>query len=107
MSVWLLALAGGVAAAEPVTTISVGTIVSVLSTLMSIVSILIDIVKYTITYTLFFAIIVLIFIQFIPIVRKLDLIGFAQRLVGDSLRCSPAGPSKTQVDTIPRQKQLA
>ena len=104
---WLLAasLIGQVAAIEPVTTISVGTVVSIIGTIMSILSILLDTIRYTITYTIFFAIIILIGIQFIPIVRNLDLVGFASRLLGDSLKCAPAGPKGGSIATIPRQYQ--
>jgi hypothetical protein len=101
----LAALVPTVAAIEPITTISVGTIVSILGTVMSVLSILLDVVRYTITYTIFFAIIILIFIQFIPIVRSIDLVGLAQRILGDAYQCKPAGPKATPIDTIPRQKQ--
>lgn len=104
---WLIvaALIGQAAAIEPITTISVGTIVSIIGTIMSILSIILDIIRYTITYTIFFGIIILIGIQFIPIVRNLDLVGFAIKLLGDSLKCAPAGPKATPIDTIPRQYQ--
>lgn len=104
---WLLvgAMIGHAAAVEPITTISVGTVVTIITTVMSILSILLDVIRYTITYTIFFGIIILIGIQFIPIVRNLDLVGFATKLLGDSLKCAPAGPKSTPIDTIPRQYQ--
>lgn len=104
---WLIvaSMIGHVAAIEPITSISAGTVVTVIGTVMSLVSIVLDIIRYTITYTLFFGIIILIGIQFIPVVRNLDLVGFAIRLLGDSLKCAPAGPKSSPVDTIPRQYQ--
>lgn len=100
------ALIGGAAAIEPVTTISVGTVVSILGTIMSILSILLDVVRYTITYAIFFGIVILLLIQFIPFFRKFDLVGFASGLLGDSLRCPNAGPDSSSPNTIPRQHQL-
>lgn len=100
----LLMLVPVVAAVEPVS-ISLGTIVTVLSTVMSVVSGLITVIKFVVYYTIFFAIVILIGIQFIPVVRSIDLVGLAQRLLGDSYRCKPAGPKASPTDTIPRQKQ--
>jgi hypothetical protein len=99
-------LVGGVAAIEPITTISVSTVVSIIGTIMTILSLLLDVIRYTITYTIFFGIVILIGIQFLPIVRNLDLVGFGERLLGDSLRCPNAGPDSSSPNTIPRQHQL-
>lgn len=101
----VLLLVPAVAAVEPITTISVGTIITILTTVMSVLSGLITVAKFVLYYTIFFAIIILIGIQFIPIVRSIDLVGFAQRLLGDAYRCKPAGPKATPIETIPRQKQ--
>lgn len=105
-AVVLAALVGHAAAFEPITDISIGTIITILSTVMSVLSFIITAIRFGITYTIFFAISILFFAQFVGIVKIINVIALIHEIVKSSaLDCTPYGPQASHSDTLPRQQQ--
>ena len=102
----LALLIGRVAAFEPITDISIGTILTIMSTVMSVLSGIITVVRFAITYTIFFGIMILIFVQFIGLTQLIDFVALIHAIVKSSaLDCTPYGPKASHSDTLPRQQQ--
>lgn len=99
------ALVSPALAVEPVSGITVGTITTVVGFIVSAISIILDAIRYAITYSIFFLILIVIGVQFIGALQRLDIVAILERLIGNAVNCAPAGPRRGDPDTLPRQQR--
>jgi hypothetical protein len=103
---WTLYAVSGAAALDPISdSIGIGTFFSVLGTVFTVVSALITIIKFMITWSIFIIIIIFFLAQAIPTLRWLNIVPLLRKLIHDSNACQPAGPTKVNTQTIPRQNK--
>lgn len=90
-------LIGSALAVEPIT---LGTISTIIGFIVSALSLAITAIKFAISYALFILILVGIGIQFIPILREIDIVGILQKWVDESRTCQPLGPGSGNLQVL-------
>jgi hypothetical protein len=64
----------------------------VIGMVFSAISLLITVIKFVVCYSIFFGILFLLSLQFLPFFHRYDVIGWLERLVDNSLYCEGIQP---------------
>lgn len=79
--------------------VPIGAIISLIGMMFSLLSIAITIARFVVTYTIFFAIILLIGVQFVPFLERYHILDWLERILESSAVCEGLGPIGTAIPT--------
>lgn len=93
----LLALLPGALAVAPFAIAAVA--IKVIGIVGSIISFLIVAIKFIVAWLILAFVLLILGIQFLPFLAKLDLVSLIERTFAEAALCNPAGPAADQTDT--------